>query len=241
MLESLRFSTRGAGAAAALLALLLITGCESDHPYQANRGPRLPPPPPLAGQETFFNGQVLAEIKTGAGFGDAAKPDDATPGTGSAGHHGGGGHMGGGRHGRGGGGGGGGGGSSGDSSGGATIEQDEIANIRRAAAAGGPPMLIHLRFTNHGTTHVDLSVVDFLSELGNFVVQPETVSLDPQQSVEVDPMTSRLVAEAGEANITLVLRYSTHTEKKTIALAPVPVPPGSAAATSPPAAAPLDK
>ncbi|HEY4301954.1 MAG TPA: hypothetical protein VGM73_13840 [Candidatus Didemnitutus sp.] len=236
MLESLRFSTRGAGAAAALLALLLITGCESDHPDQANRRPHLPPPPPLAGQETFFNGQVLAEIKTGAGFGDAGKPDDATPSTGNAGHHGGGGHMGGGRHGRGGGG-----GSSGDSSGGATIEQDEIANIRRAAAAGGPPMLIHLRFTNHGPTHVDLSVVDFLSELGNFVVQPETVSLDPQQSVEVDPMTSRLVAEAGEANITLVLRSSTHTEKKTIALAPVPAPPGSPAEASPPAAAPADK
>jgi hypothetical protein len=232
MLDPLRFSTRGAGWAAAVFALLLAAGCESDHPYQVNRGPHLPPPPPLAGQESFFDGQLLAEIKTGAGFGDSGNPAEADKGGGGGGRHGGGGgHMGGGgRHGHGGGGG----GSPDEASVSDTIEQDQISNIRRAAAAGGPPMMIHLRFTNHGTAKLNLSVIDFLSELGNFVVQPDQISLDPQQTVEVDPMTSRLTAEGGSSAITLVLRSAGHSEKKTISLAPIPVPPGTPAPTEPP-------
>ncbi|HVU16538.1 MAG TPA: hypothetical protein VHD32_06420 [Candidatus Didemnitutus sp.] len=219
---------RAGGLAAALFAFV-FAGCSSDRSEYARRGPPPPPPPPLAGHEVFFDGQILAEIQTGAGFGDSGKVDNPSA-NGGGGRHGGGGRMGGGRHGRGGGGG----GSPDSPSVDDTIEQEQIANIRRAAASGGPPMMIHLRFTNHGATHVDVSVVDFLSELGNFVVQPDKLALDPGQMIEVDPMTSRLTAEAGQATITLVLHAGGHTEKKTLTLTPVTPPPGTPAPAATP-------
>lgn len=221
------------------LLVLVLSACESDHPSRDSARRHQPPPPPLAGQETFFDGRITAELKTGAGFGDSGKPDENAP-TGG-GRRGGGGGMrmgGGGRHGGGGGGGGRGYGSN-EPSVSDTIEQDQISNIRRAAANGGPPVYIHLRFTNNGTQHADLIVADFLSELGNFVVEPEKLALEPGQSLEVEPMTSRL-AEMAQAEVTLTLRLDGKNEKKTIALAPIPTPP-PAAPDTPPAAPPPSK
>jgi len=240
----LRYPSRGRALVATAL-LFLVAGCESDRSERAAGpgGHHAKPPPPLAGKEMFFAGRIAVEIQTGAGFGDAGKADEAAPSGG--GHRGGGGGMhmggGGGRHG-----GGGGGGRNGPDSSPSiadTIEQDQISNIRRAAANGGPAVMIHLRFTNTGATHADLLVTDFLSELGNFVVQPDHVALEPGQTVEVDPMTSRLAGEVAQAEITLTLRLEGHSEKKVITLVLVPPPPpatdaapGSLAA--PPAVAP---
>ena len=55
---------------------------------------------------------------------------------------------------------------------------------------GGRPVMIHLRFTNRGTTTVGLQIADFLSPLGNFVVRPEKLTLEPGQSLETEPMTA---------------------------------------------------
>jgi len=221
------------GAALAAASLLIVAGCASDRPERPAAARNLKPPPPMGGEETFFDGRITAELRTGAGFGDAGKPDDAKADGG--GRHGGGGFRmgggGGGRHGRGGGGGGEGGG--GGPSVGDAIEQDQINNIRRAAASGGPPVFIHLRFTNHGTAHADVLVADFLSELGNFVVQPEKLSLDPGQSAEVEPMTSRLAAAVEQVDVTLALRLDGRGERKTITLHQLPAPPAPESAAPP--------
>jgi hypothetical protein len=243
MTASLCSFPRGCRLLAAVALLSLVAGCEGDQAYRkaAESRQHAKPPPPLAGKETFFDGRITAELQTGAGFGDAGKLDESTPGTGGGGRHGGGGggmHMGGGGGGGGGRhGGGGGGGRSPDSdpSVSDSIEQDQIMNMRRAAASGGPPVIIHLRFTNNGTAHADLAITDFLSELGNFVVQPEKLALDPGQSAEVEPMTSRLAGEIAQADITLTLSLDGHAEKKVITLFLVPTPPPSA---TPPDAAP---
>jgi hypothetical protein len=217
-----------------LIGLLAASGCASDD-EPAKHAHGTPPPRrpvvPLAGQETFFDGRILAELQTGAGFGDAGKSDESDSGSGNGhgGMHMGSGHGGGGHH-HGGGGGGGGYGDSPTVS--DSIDQDEIANIRRAAAHSSPPVVIHLRFTNKGSDHVDLQIADFLSPLGSFVVQPEKLSLDPGQSAEVEPMTSRVANELEQAEVTLTLGLNGHGQKKTIMLKPAPTPPAPAPATA---------
>ncbi len=82
--------------------------------------------------------------------------------------------------------------------------------------------MIHLRFTNHGITKAELLIADFLSPLGNFVVTPDKLSLEPGQSAEVEPMTSRIAGEISGATVTLALRLAGQGERKNIVLTITP-------------------
>ncbi len=84
--------------------------------------------------------------------------------------------------------------------------------------------MIHLRFTNRGTTTVGLQIADFLSPLGNFVVRPEKLTLEPGQSLETEPMTSQLAGAFTEVTATLVLRLEGRVEKKNFPLKALPAP-----------------
>jgi hypothetical protein len=215
--------------------LLLLSGCASDdlpRDHARTDSPRQAPLPTLAGQETFFNGQILAEMKVGAmtGFkaeGEAKGGDGEGEGR-SRGHGrggfsaggmemGGGGHGGGGRRRQG-----------GDESQPAmapeSIDQQRQLAARRADRSNTPPVIIHLRFTNTGSAPVDLVIADFLSPLGNFVVTPGKLSLQPGEAVEVDPMASRLAGEISAGEISLNLRLGSRQETKTITLKPETVP-----------------
>ena len=112
--------------------------------------------------------------------------------------------------------------------------QQAIAT-RRADNMGSPPVLIHLRFVNNGTEKVDVVIADFLSPLGNFVVQPEKISLQPGEALAVEPMTSRLAGDPSGGEISLSLKVGGETETKTIALALKPepaAPPADASGTA---------
>ena len=104
---------------------------------------------------------------------------------------------------------------------------------RRADRTNTPPVIIHLRFTNTRSERVDLVVADFLSPLGNFVVTPEKLSLDPGQTVEVEPMTSRLAGEITGGEISLNLRIGRRQETKTITLQPEANPVATGPAPNP--------
>ena len=92
--------------------------------------------------------------------------------------------------------------------------------------------MIHLQFTNHSPERVVLDIVDFVSPLGNFAVQPEKLTLDPGQAVETEPMSSQLAGSLAEADATLVLHLAGRTEKKVVVLRAVPggIPPEEPAA-----------
>lgn len=218
----------------ATLVAFLTVGCSSDQTEHRPGGPsgKRPPFAPLAGQEVFFNGQITAELTVGQGPGFERKPasEDEPAGSEHQRHGGGGFHMGGGGGGAHSGGQGGYGGSrhggegtpmdeaSGISS---QVERQQLAAMRHAANAN-PPVMIHLRFTNNGTTQAELLIADFLSPLGNFVVDPEKLILAPGQTLEEEPMTSRLAGEISGTTVTLALRLAGQGEKKNIALSIAP-------------------
>lgn len=203
---------RGFLPALLLIGCLAAAGCASDRPGRgpSGRGPRPAPIPNLVGQEKFFDGQITAEVRVGAlaGFDRGGEGAARTPGDRPR-RYGGGGEPGGP------GGGGPGMRPPGEMGG---DEARPAMGMRPTETRAAPPVAIHLRFTNHGTAPVDLAIVDFLSPLGNFVVQPSTLRLEPGQSAAVEPMASRLAGEVASGEITLKLQIGGSRESKTIVL-----------------------
>jgi hypothetical protein len=199
-------------------------------------GPPLPPTPDMAASGTFFAGQIEADVLLGSnGFTRHSGDDksDTSDSSDGSGRHG----SGGGSYGGGGGGGGGGGRRSrggsggGDSSGGRSSDSDEPTP--HIVTSNAPPVRLHLRLTNHGTTPAEIEVVDFNSDLGNFVVTPAKIAVAPNASAEADPMISRLGVNADTIPVTVNLRMAGHSEKQVLTLRVVtpPTPPPSTPAS----------
>lgn len=225
-------------AALSMILLLAFAGCSSDRGPGGRRGgpggPRDKAPTPMAGQDDFFDGRILAEITVGT----EGMPE---PGANAGGEE-----RGGSGRGRRGGGGGGGGSLSlagsgglvgGNISGGVPFGSGgrpirdfggpggEQAGPRpMMTGAMGRPVMIHLRFTNQGPAAVTLWIDDFVSPLGNFAVRPEKLVLEPGQALETEPMSSQLAGAFAETDVTLVLRLGPQAEKKTFRLKAVPGP-----------------
>ncbi len=206
------------------LLLVFAASCSSDPepgPRSSQRRHRGPPPTPMAGQDTFFDGQIVAELKVGAE--DIPRSE---PGAESS-EKGGGDGSGRGRHG-----------------GGQSSDSDNEGGGRREGprplmGSMGPTVMIHLRFTNQGPARVELHIVDFVSPFGNFAVQPEKLALDPGQSLETEPMSSQLAGSLAETEATLVLRLADKAEKKIIILHAGPAAAKAAGAEQAPGDAPL--
>lgn len=217
----------------ASLALLALAGCESDE-----RSPRRGPPPSEAGaaapapapemsaHATFFAGQIETEVLLGrAGFGPRADGKDGPPGggegrgrSGFSGGFGGGGKRGGGGGPRG-----------GDGPEGRSGPGRDAEARPRIVAENKPPVRLHLRLTNHSTEPAEIEVLDFNSDLGNFVVQPRKISVAPGASAEAEPMISRIGLSADAIPLTIRLRRSGQTEQQKLMLQviapPTPPPP----------------
>ncbi len=205
------------------LVLVFAAGCSSEPepgPSGSQQRHHDKLPAPMVGQDTFFDGQIVAELRAGAegiphpepgkGSGNSSGGDSG----GHSRHSGGGMGMGGGGHSRHGG------GQSPDSD----SEGGRSESPRPMPGSMGPTTMIHLRFTNQGSTHVELGIEDFVSPFGNFAVQPEKLALDPGQSLETEPMSSNLAGSLAEIGATLVLRLGNKAEKKLIMLHAVPAP-----------------
>jgi hypothetical protein len=81
-----------------------------------------------------------------------------------------------------------------------------------------PAIALQLHLTNQGTTPLTVTFTQCDSELGNFVVMPETVTLQPKETVDTEHMTSRLGFAGGELPLTLGLRSASQKEKQVVTL-----------------------
>lgn len=101
-------------------------------------------------------------------------------------------------------------------------------------ASNLPPVQLRLRLTNHDSAPAVVTVLDFNSAIGNFVVQPEKITVPPGGSVEAEPMISRLGVPADEVPLTVRLLLDGRPEKQVLRLQlvsepPHPPPPAAAA------------
>jgi hypothetical protein len=87
----------------------------------------------------------------------------------------------------------------------------------------------HVRLFNHAPYPVEVEVLDFNSDLGDFVVEPEKILIQPNASAETEPMTSRLGVTSDAIPLSVTIRYKgqapTHMrEKQVLVLKPVAAP-----------------
>lgn len=212
------------------LLVFLLASCASDD--RPRRGAPPKPPRPIAGDANYLSGSLVASIRVGMEF---QRPEGGGDGGERGGREGGGRRGGGGmnfggsagpmRFGGGGGQGGGGRGERGDG------PPAEFRSGLQARPANGLPLMIHIQLRNTGPTPIEVAVRDFVSPLGNFVVQPATLTVPAGASAEFSPMTSFVQGDLpDEMPATLTLRVAGKTEKQVIVLRPLATsepPPGN--------------
>jgi hypothetical protein len=102
------------------------------------------------------------------------------------------------------------------------MTQDMADEIRaRRAESPLPPINLWLKLTSAASNPLNVEIVDFNSDLGNFAVQPEQLALAPGQSVEAEPMISRLGVTSLEIPVTVTLRLDGKAETQVVTLRPV--------------------
>lgn len=101
-------------------------------------------------------------------------------------------------------------------------------------ASNLPPVQLRLRLTNHGSAPAEVQVLDFNSDIGNFVVQPAKLLVPAGESLEADPMISRLGVPGNEVPLTVRLHLAGRTEQQVITLKIASTPPPTGTPTPAP-------
>ncbi len=85
-----------------------------------------------------------------------------------------------------------------------------------------PPAMMRLRIDNTTEAVMVVQIREVKSELGNFAIRPDELTLDPGKSAEVEPMVSMLGVESFSLPVSVTLRVGGQTESKVITLHVVP-------------------
>jgi hypothetical protein len=90
-----------------------------------------------------------------------------------------------------------------------------------------PPVTLHLILTNLSHDSVTIKMVDFASDMGNFAIDPEQLTIAPGQTAEPTPMVSELGVTSDEMPFKVTLRYGATRETKTfpVRIVPMDAPP----------------
>jgi len=78
-----------------------------------------------------------------------------------------------------------------------------------------PPVTLHLILTNRSPNPMTVTMVDFVSDMGNFAVDPETLTIGAGQTAEPTPMVSELGVSSDEMPFKVTLKYGVARESRT--------------------------
>jgi hypothetical protein len=97
---------------------------------------------------------------------------------------------------------------------------DSYANSEGKLTLGSPlpPVTLHLILTNTGPEEITVKMLDFNSDLGNFVIDPDSVKIAPGQTAEPTPMVSQLGVSSDELPFTVRLQLGKVKESRTISV-----------------------
>jgi hypothetical protein len=108
-------------------------------------------------------------------------------------------------------------------------EREDYTTSEGRAFAGNPvpPVTLHLILANTGAVTASVHLIDFDSDLGNFVIDPDTLMLAPGQTAEPTPMVSNLGVNSDTIPFTVTLKLEGTQESQTVQVKTVAVPPGA--------------
>lgn len=78
-----------------------------------------------------------------------------------------------------------------------------------------PPVTLHLILTNQSPNPMTVTMVDFDSDMGNFAIDPESLTIGPGQTAEPTPMVSQLGVNSDEMPFKVTLKYGIEKETRT--------------------------
>ena len=79
-----------------------------------------------------------------------------------------------------------------------------------------PPVVMQLSLANHGEQPAEVEITDLNSDLGNFAVRPDHLTIAAGKTAEPDPVHSSLGVTSEEIPVTVGLRVGTKTESHVI-------------------------
>ena len=85
-------------------------------------------------------------------------------------------------------------------------------------ASAMPPAVLRLRLENTSANALEVEVRDLNSQLGDFAVRPDKLTVMPGQSEEPDPMESLLGVDSYTLPVTITLRSAGRSETKVLIL-----------------------
>ncbi|HEY5227440.1 MAG TPA: hypothetical protein VIJ19_02810 [Opitutaceae bacterium] len=99
-------------------------------------------------------------------------------------------------------------------------ERDAYAKSDSKVFAGNPvpPVTLHLIVTNNGAEQVTVRLIDFNSDLGNFAIDPDSLTIEPGQSGEPTPMVSDLGVSSDVIPFTVTLKLGTARDSRTVSV-----------------------
>ena len=100
-------------------------------------------------------------------------------------------------------------------------DEGESPAARRAREAQMPPALLRMQLENPTAATVVVEIREVNSDLGNFAVRPDTVTLAPGQAIEVEPMQSLLGVDSYSLPVSITLRAGGQTQSRILTLRPV--------------------
>ena len=206
------------GLALALLLVLALGACATEHQNRQRFLARIAPPQPLlTGTAAYGNGAVAVQIWLGPSVrlhgaenkmrGESGRPaarEDAI------------------RH--------------PFAEGSTSFSREEIDEMygRTDYEYMRPPRLaLTFTFTNAGPAPITFTIVNVDSGLGNYAARPEKYTLAPGQQGSPDPMLSPIEYNFDQLDVTLTLRLGESRETRVVALRPTPAPAAPAAGTRP--------
>lgn len=177
--------------------IMAMTGCSSP----SRQGPSDTGPRPVAmkGEDKFFDGQVDAVLTITRGFsrgiprGGRSNKDDETPSLAEVFST-----------------------ELSDSENkdySATLAKMQALQVRGSPL---PPVILRLGLKSHATAPFDVEILEINSDLGNFAVRPEKLTLAPDEPSGPDPMNSQLGVTSDEIPVKVAIRANGKTESKTI-------------------------
>lgn len=93
---------------------------------------------------------------------------------------------------------------------------EDYAKARAVIGTPLPPVTLHLILINPGAAPVTVTVADFESDLGNFVVFPETLTVPAGDSSEPTAMVSQLGVSSDVIPVTVTLKVAGTRETRVI-------------------------
>jgi hypothetical protein len=98
------------------------------------------------------------------------------------------------------------------------------AKAIRAAGSPMPPVTLKIYLENRGTEPMEVAVTEVNSDLGNFAVRPEKLTIAPGGKGELDPMISQLGVTSDDIPLKLAVRVGGKTEAQVVEVKNVILP-----------------